>query len=120
MKKSEIKLPAGKRTLVFRRVSSSIPMDYRFRVFTENGEAVSGTLEVQGSQWIFPKPVQKTALKSDNTVSAGYWDTFFSVYMTADTDAKVEAPKRSSMKWIWILLLILSILMAAALIIAQS
>lgn len=119
MKKSDIKLPAGERTLVFRRISGSIPMDYQFQVSTENGETVSGTLEVQGSQWIFPKPVEKTALKSDNAVSAGSWDTFFSVYMTADTDAKVAAPKRSSSKWIWIFLLVLSIIMGAVLLFLQ-
>ena len=113
MRKSQIKLPADVRTEVFSRTSSSIPAEYQIQVSTENGEAVSGLLEVQGSQWIFPKPVVTTKLEADNTVKAGYWDTFFKVYITPEIDCVATVPKRFGTSVKWLLLIALGVLILA-------
>ena len=51
---------------------------------------VSGTLEVQGSRWLFRKDPVVMDLQPSMTVNKTYWDTLFSVYVTADQDIKVS------------------------------
>jgi len=56
---------------------------------------VSGTVEVKGSNWIFPKPPVIVDLETDNAVDKGTWDTFFEVTVIPDTDVRIAMEERS-------------------------
>ncbi len=71
-------------------------MTYRFRAepLADDGE-VSGTVEVKGSNWIFPKPPVIVDLEADNAVDKGTWDTFFEVTVVPDRDVRIVMEERS-------------------------
>ncbi len=92
MKVTEIE--AGERRRIIRVFSSSVATTYRFRAEPLEG-TVSGTVEVKGSNWIFPKPAVSQELAEDNTVEKGAWDTLFSVTVVPDGDVRVITEGRS-------------------------
>lgn len=111
-----VTVPAGTRQRVLQRNFSSIPTDFQFEVApTQAGQPVSGKVEVKGSRWIFPKPVATQPLQAQNTVSAGYWDTFYSVWITPDTDVIVQVQGRSKSLMLILILGFVVIAIAAAL-----
>ncbi len=88
MKEHEIR--AGERRRVIRRFSSSIPRTFHFDVAPLHGAgSVSGKVEVNGSRWLFRKPVVELLLAPSMTVDKGFWDTLFSVFVTPDQDVRV-------------------------------
>lgn len=85
-----IEIRAGERCRIIRRFSNSLSMTYSFRAESmKAGEPLSGKIEIAGSKWLFPKAPQTQALKRDNSVSKTVWDTFYSVYVTPDVDARI-------------------------------
>jgi hypothetical protein len=106
-------LAPGERRKVFKRSFSSVPLDYVFEARALNeGEEPEGIVEVKGSAWIFPKTPERQPLQGKNTVHAGFWDTFFSVTVTATNAIEVSVPARrlSSMRWvIWLALAVVTV-----------
>lgn len=81
---------AGERTKIMTKNFSSLDMTYRFRADPVDAAAeVSGTVEMKGSNWVFPKPFASQPLKRDNKVHKGIWDTFYSVYVIPDCDVTI-------------------------------
>ena len=110
-----IDVRAGERTRIIRRFSNSLNVTYRFRAEPlEEGDAVSGTVEVAGSNWIFPKAPTTLALKAENSVAKGMWDTFYSVYVTPDCDVRITFDKSSLGRSMLLLALVALVAFAAA------
>ena len=81
---------AGQRTRVFKRFSSSLPQQISLEFQPVDGSSgVSGTLEVAGSRWLFPKPVATHRLQRQMTVTKGFWDTRYAIYVTPKFDTRV-------------------------------
>ncbi|MBL4892562.1 MAG: hypothetical protein JKX91_12235 [Rhizobiaceae bacterium] len=85
-----IEVKAGERKRIIRRLSSSMQKTYHFAAepVTE-GEVLSGTIEVKGSRWIFPKATVMQKLEENNTVEKGMWDTIYSVHVIPECDVKI-------------------------------
>ncbi|VAW04489.1 hypothetical protein MNBD_ACTINO01-2365 [hydrothermal vent metagenome] len=91
-----IEVKAGERRRIKRARLSSVAMTYRFRAEPLVGDGeVSGTVEVKGSNWIFPKPPVIVDLETDNAVDKGTWDTFFEVTVVPDGDVRIVMEERS-------------------------
>lgn len=85
-----IEVKAGERKRIIRRLSSSMQKTYHFAVEPAvEGEVLSGTVEIKGSRWIFPKAPVMLKLEENNTVEKGIWDTIYSVYVIPDCDVKI-------------------------------
>ena len=85
-----IHIPKGERKRIIWKVSNSLQQTYAFTAEPANeGDSLSGNIEVSGSSWIFTKPSKFQPLEADNTVSKGMWDTFFSVYVEPECDVEV-------------------------------
>ncbi|MEO0987330.1 MAG: hypothetical protein AAFY20_17520 [Cyanobacteria bacterium J06639_14] len=100
----EIQIAAGYKTRIIRRQFSSLATSYTFNVVpaTQNSHLV-GTVEIKGSNWIFPKSIQRVPLKPINTVTAGVWDTFFSVYVIPEVDVVISLPSKSFGGRLWLI-----------------
>lgn len=106
--------PKGARTRVIYAFSNSMDMTYRFTAEPVTpGEAVTGTVEVRGSSWIFPKPPRTQTLVQDNQVHKGVWDTMYSVHVIPDCDVTITR-EGSSFGDISRLLILVSIVITAA------
>jgi hypothetical protein len=106
----QIHLQAGETTVIYRRNFSSVPALIHFEAIAANGNPPQGTVEIRGSQWIFPKPPQQQPLQAMNTVEAGFWDTFFAIAVTADTDLTItRSHRQAGSGFLWILGLVLGI-----------
>ncbi len=80
----------GQKTKVFSTFSNSLDMTYSFRVEPKTpGEKVAGTVEIRGSNWLFPKPPRSQPLEADCKVHKGVWDTLFSVHVEPTADVTV-------------------------------
>ena len=91
-----IEVKAGERRRIKRTRLSSVAMTYRFRAEPLEGNSeVSRTVEVKGSNWIFPKPPVIVGLETDNVVEKGTWDTFFEVTVVSDGDVRIVMEERS-------------------------
>jgi hypothetical protein len=90
---AEFEVRAGERTKVFSRFSSSLVQTITIDVVSVDGRPVSGTLEVQGSKWLFDKPAEVRPLQATQQVKKGYWDTRYAIYVTSDRDATVTVPR---------------------------
>lgn len=110
-----IQAKAGQATKILGKFSNSIPTTYNFSASTVTGvHAPSGSVEVKGSNWIFPKPSTIQPLKANNTVTKSMWDVFFSVHVTPDQDVSIELDV-GQMKWpLMFAVLIIGIVGAAA------
>ena len=98
----EIQIAAGCKTRIIRRQFSSLTTTYTFDAapMIQNSHLV-GTVEIKGSNWIFPKPVQRAPLQPSNVVTAGVWDTFFSVYVFPEVDVVISLPSKSFGGLLW-------------------
>jgi hypothetical protein len=85
---------AGERRRIVHMVSDSIPQQVRFRAEPLGGGSVAGTVEVQGSRWLFRKPPETTALQPQNVVAKGFWDTLFSVSVIPERDVRITMESR--------------------------
>ncbi|MGD1906182.1 MAG: hypothetical protein ACFB0C_09335 [Leptolyngbyaceae cyanobacterium] len=79
---------------IYRRNFSSVPIDIQFDAIALDGGQPIGEVEVQGSNWVFPKPPSTQPLQAQNTVHAGFWDTFFSIRVTAHTPIEITFPQK--------------------------
>lgn len=110
----EIQITAGCKTRIIRRQFSSLSTVYTFKVIpTIQDSYLAGTVEIKGSDWIFPKPAQRIPLQSSNTVVAGVWDTFFSVYVLPEVDVVVTMPSKSFGGLLWLMGLALVVVVVA-------
>lgn len=110
-----IQAKAEQATKILGKFSNSIPTTYNFSASAVTGEnAPSGSIEVKGSNWIFPKPSTIQPLTANNTVAKSMWDVFFSVYVTPDQDVSIEL-EGGKMKWLLLFaVLVIGIVGAAA------
>ncbi|MEM7770496.1 MAG: hypothetical protein AAF327_08300 [Cyanobacteria bacterium P01_A01_bin.37] len=96
----EIQIAAGCKTRIIQRQFSSLAMTYTFdAVPMSQDNYLAGTVEIKGSTWIFPKPIQRVPLKPSNTVTAGFWDTFFSVDVIPEVNVVISLPSKSVEGW---------------------
>ncbi|NJN22721.1 MAG: hypothetical protein HC812_18045 [Leptolyngbya sp. RL_3_1] len=96
-------------------------MDFRFHASALDGGKPQGEVEICGSNWIFPKPPVTQPLKADNVVHAGFWDTFFTVTVTAHGAIEIATPNRHAnvSRWmIWAVVLIIVVAVVMTLVIA--
>jgi hypothetical protein len=109
-------LSAQETATIYRRNFSSVPMEIHFDARAASGSEPIGEVEVQGSNWVFPKPAVVQPLQPQNTVHVGFWDTFFSIQVTAHTDLEITFPGRQLDPSRWLIWAIA----AAVLIVAVS
>lgn len=91
-------------------------MEIRFEAIATSGGPPEGQVEIRGSHWIFPKPPWQQPLQAMNSVEAGFWDTFFAIAVTADTDLAITLPGRQfsfSTPWLWGLVAVACVLAIA-------
>lgn len=105
-----IDIKAGERKRILSKFSNSMDMTYHFTVAATG--AISGVVEVKGSNWLLPKQPVLQDLKADNAVRKGMWDTLFSVYVIPDTDVTITLVG-SPNKRAWIYVSIIVLIMAA-------
>ena len=117
----EIQIAAGSRTRIIQRQFSSLKVTYTFTASPMGQDShLAGTVEIKGSDWILPKPLQRLPLKPTNTVTAGVWDTFFSVYVIPEVDVVISLPSKSMGSLSWLLgLLILVVGIAIVILLLQ-
>ncbi len=108
----EIQIAAGCKTRIIRRQFSSLATTYTFEAVPVSGD-LAGTVEIKGSDWIFPKSAKRVPLQPSNRVTAGVWDTFFSVYVIPEVDVVVTLPSKSLNSLPWLLGLLLVVIVVA-------
>lgn len=107
----------GQKTRVLFTFSNSLDMTYRFRVEPNTpGERVAGTVEIRGSNWLFPKPPRTQRLEADCEVHKGVWDTLFSVYVEPTVDVTVTRTG-TSLGHLTRLVIVASLVIAVALLV---
>lgn len=114
MKQFDIR--AGERQRIVHMISDSIPQQVRFTAASADGGAISGRVEVQGSRWLFRKPVATYPLQAHNVVAKGMFDTLFSVAVVPDADVRVTLESRhfSARALVFVLVGVVVIAAAAA------
>jgi len=103
----QLTIPAGKRTLVFRRRFSSIPQDIEFTAAAADGRSPQGTVERIGSRWILGRTATEQPLAQVNRLRKGYWDTFFEVFVTPVESVEVTVSRPRMRRAVLILALVL-------------
>lgn len=84
-------LQAGQKAKILSKFSNSMTMTYRFSASpVADNAAPSGTVEVKGSNWIFPGSTTTQPLEAHNSVTKSMWNVFFSVHVTPDQDLEIE------------------------------
>ncbi len=108
-----MELRAGKRTRIVKNFSNSIPMTYCFSAENmKDGKEVLGKVDVRGSKWLFPRPPQVLDLKKQNRVAKKAWDSFFSIYVTPESDIRITF-KRTKLNLLKLITAPLIIIVAA-------
>jgi hypothetical protein len=110
----EITIPAGQRTLVYRRRFSSIPQEIEF-----TSSSAGGTVERVGSRWILGRTHREQPLAVANRVRKGYWDTFFEVFVTPAQPVVVTVP-RPRMRGVLLIAALVVLVVAIAVVIAMA
>ncbi len=108
-----IEVKAGERKRILHRLSNAMQATYRFAAEPAGGGEHSGSVEVEGSRWIFRKPAVIQALQSDNSVEKGMWDSRYSVYVIPDSDVTITM-KNSGYPKLWLYILIAVVIVGAA------
>ena len=92
-------LKAGERTRVIQRFSNSIPATFLLRAKTlDESQTLSGLIEIETSALLFDKKTSQLTLKAEQSLNKGYWDSFYSVFITPDYDIELSlsgAPLRA-------------------------
>ena len=116
-----IRVRPGEKVTIFRRNFSSVPIDFHFHASALDGGQPDGEVEIQGSDWIFPKKPTTQPLQKHNVVHAGFWDTFFSVSVIAHGEVEISTPKRSSNLTRWIVwpVIIVMVIVVVTFLLAQ-
>jgi hypothetical protein len=109
-----IRVEAGKATKIIGKFSNSIAATYEFTATCElSNHTPTGTIDIRGSNWIFPKASTIQPLQVENTVSKSMWDTFFSVYVSSDHDVIITM-KNQQVDKLWMIIAIAIVVMVAA------
>ncbi len=99
---------------IVHKFSNSLQTTYQFEAEPVNaGEELSGIIEINGSNWLFPKPGITQKLLKSNLVAKGMWDTFYSVYVVPDCDVRVTT-NGSYVSKMWLYLIIVVAVIAVA------
>ncbi|UWQ94558.1 hypothetical protein K3728_12655 [Rhodobacteraceae bacterium M385] len=94
-----IQAKAGKSTKILSKFSNSSTRTYSFSASPVSGEdAPSGTVEVKGSNWIFPGRPTFHPLKANNIVTKSMWNVSFKVFVIPEQDVNIET-KFGKKKW---------------------
>lgn len=104
----EIAIPAGQRTLVYRRRFSSIPQEIEF-----TSSSAGGTVERVGSRWILGRTRSEQPLAAVNRVRKGYWDTFFEVFVTPTQHVEVLVQRPRMRRFALVLALAVAVALVA-------
>ncbi|VAW22061.1 hypothetical protein MNBD_ALPHA12-877 [hydrothermal vent metagenome] len=117
-----IKIRSGERKRIIRQFSNSLQQTFSFSATAvEPNEEVSGIVEIQGSKWLFPKAPTTMDLKRDNMVEKGMWETFYSVYVTPDSDVEITLkPAHINRLWIYMVIVLIVLALASALILGSN
>jgi len=109
-----IHVKAGEKKRIIHQFSNSLRQSHNFTAEPIGSNAdPSGLIEVKGSNWLLPKPVVPIDLKRENVVEKSTWDTFFSVYVTPETDTKITVTS-SPVKNLWLYLVVSLVIVAFA------
>ncbi len=85
---SEMFVNAGERKRVLWLLSSSMPGPVRFDALAEDGQQVSGKIEIGGG---FSGRVREThALAPENEFRKGFGDANYSIWVTPDQDVRIR------------------------------
>lgn len=95
-----ISLRSGETVKLFTRRFSSMPTQYRFEARAAGTDTLAGTIHIVVRQLIFRKPDVTLPLHEMNMIEAGYWDTFVTIYVTAETDLELLC-KQTGLGYIW-------------------
>lgn len=90
MRSRHFEIGAGERQVVIDRRSGSIPRRYVIEARSADGRPVGGTIEVQGSRWLFRSEPVVVPLEAATVVVKGFWDTLFRVAVTPDRHVTVS------------------------------
>ncbi len=97
-----------------RQISNSLTQTHAFSVRASDPSAkISGTIEVRGSNWIFPKPAVRLPLQRENRVDKNMWDTFYSIHVTPDQDVDITL-SGPAVRNLWVYAIIVMIILAIA------
>lgn len=105
----KFKLKSGERKRVLWLLSDSIPSSPRFHARPSSDGELSGTIEV-----VRPGKTEVHPLEPDNTLSKGFWDFHYSIYVTPDQDCELEF-KTSHFSGKILIIIILAILVVSLL-----
>jgi hypothetical protein len=115
----EIVVRKGERTRVLHLLFDSIPQQVKFTAAPASGEGpVRGSVEVVGSNWIFKKPPLHHELAPEQRFDKGFWDSIYSIYVTADEDVTIRFETRhfSSRLLLWTLGTVIAVAVASVLV----
>jgi hypothetical protein len=82
--------------MILSRRFSSVPMDYQIHAIALDGTQLDGEIEIRGSFWVFPKTPLTQPLRDHNRIHAGFWDTFFRVFIVAHSDLEITLQTQPS------------------------
>lgn len=100
----KLQIAAGCKRQIVRRQFSSLVTTYTFDAAPILPNSyLTGTVEIKGSNWIFPKSIERVPLQPSNTVTAGVWDTFFSIYVIPEIDVVISLPSKSFGGLLWLI-----------------
>ena len=108
-----IDVKAGERKRILHRFSNAMQATYRFAAEPAGSGELSGSVEVEGSRWIFRKPAVIQPLQRDNSVEKGMWDSRYGVYVIPDNDVTITM-KNSDYPKLRLSILIAMVIVGAA------
>ncbi len=112
-----IDIKAGDRMCIISQFSNSLSQTYKFSASPKDeGTALSGKVEVKGSNFLFPKPPIVQELQSENEVAKRMWDTIYTVYVTPDVDIRLTLQSgNSNALWVYLIIILIIVAVASAL-----
>jgi hypothetical protein len=112
-----LSITAHQRTRIIHRVSNSVPAQFQL-TFTPN--SATGKLEIEKSAVMIDKKSETHALETTMTLKVGYWDAFYSAYVTPETDVTLEISNPGGVP-VWVMVVgLIVILVSSALVVFSS
>lgn len=113
----EATLSPGQSRIVIRREFSSVPMSYRFTARpTSDGGELRGTVEIRRTRIFSKAPPETFPLQPENQVAAGFWDTFVTVTVHAESEMIVASNRMPGKNLLPVLLLAFFVILVAAIV----
>ncbi|MAS97022.1 MAG: hypothetical protein CMO55_27845 [Verrucomicrobiales bacterium] len=111
----EVELKAGEKRIVVKRQFSSVPMEYHFQARPADPSLpLKGQVSIDRNKIFSHPPVENIALREQNSISAGFWDTFVTVTVQAEEDLIVSSKRIPGKSILPILLIALLVTAIAA------